>query len=228
MFAAAIIAALAVIGSEMNSHQSTLQGAGGPTVTIDQAQLPLPVQGSLGVSGTVAATQSGAWNVGITGTPNVNVTNPAIAPVLFLNVNDPGRIPYESYITLMTCGGDQVCDVQFGGVPGGDRLVVQHIAIAGTVNTASTLAFANVDDIGTPGLPGFATIAQFPVPVIAQTSGASVIVDQPVLIYFDAGHAPAVAVHLNSASAIISTARVTLIGYLLNCSIGPCAPVAHF
>src|SRR5215469_12132909 len=97
VFAAGIIAALAVIGSVMNSRQSTLRGAApGPTVTIDPSQLPLPVQGSLGVSGAVAATQSGAWNVGITGTPNVKVTNPATAPVLFVNVNDPGRIPYQS------------------------------------------------------------------------------------------------------------------------------------
>ena len=43
LFMAAIIAGLAVIGSVMPSRQSTLQGAGGPTVTIDQAQLPLPV-----------------------------------------------------------------------------------------------------------------------------------------------------------------------------------------
>jgi hypothetical protein len=45
--------------------------------------------------GGVAATQSGTWNVGLTGTPNVNVANPATAPALFLNVNDPGRIPYH-------------------------------------------------------------------------------------------------------------------------------------
>jgi hypothetical protein len=51
LFGAAIIAGLAVIVSVMNSRQSTIQGAGGPTVTIDQAQLPLPVQGSLEVKG---------------------------------------------------------------------------------------------------------------------------------------------------------------------------------
>jgi hypothetical protein len=36
---------LAAIGSVMNSRQATLQGAGGPAVTIDPAQLPLPVTG---------------------------------------------------------------------------------------------------------------------------------------------------------------------------------------
>jgi hypothetical protein len=60
MLVIAIIAVLAVIGSLMNSQQSTVRAAArGPTVTIDPTQLPLPVQGSLGVAGTVAATQSG-------------------------------------------------------------------------------------------------------------------------------------------------------------------------
>ena len=52
----------------MNSTRTVVQ-AGGPTVTIDPTELPLPVSGSATVSGTVAATQSGPWNVGILGTP---------------------------------------------------------------------------------------------------------------------------------------------------------------
>src|SRR4051794_11022153 len=36
----------------------------------------------------------------------VNVTNPATAPVLALNVNDPGRIPYQSMHTITTPVGD--------------------------------------------------------------------------------------------------------------------------
>jgi hypothetical protein len=43
--------------------------------------------------------QNEAWNVGISGTPNVNVSNPASAPLLSVNVNDPGRIPYQSTIS---------------------------------------------------------------------------------------------------------------------------------
>src|SRR5437763_11958251 len=39
----AAVGILAVIGSLMNSHPSVLQAAGGPTVTIDPAQLPLQV-----------------------------------------------------------------------------------------------------------------------------------------------------------------------------------------
>ena len=52
MLVTAVIAVLAVIGTLMNSQQSTVRAAGGPTVTIDPTQLPLPVQGSVGISGT--------------------------------------------------------------------------------------------------------------------------------------------------------------------------------
>jgi hypothetical protein len=61
LIAAGVLSVLAIIGTIMNSHQSVAQAAGGPTVTIDPDQLPLPVQGSLG----------------ITGTANVNVVNSA-------------------------------------------------------------------------------------------------------------------------------------------------------
>jgi hypothetical protein len=86
LIAAGVLSVLAIIGTIMNSHQSVLQTAGGPTVTIDPEQLPLPVTGSTTVSGSVAATQSGLWNVGITGTPSVNITNPADRPVLVRDV----------------------------------------------------------------------------------------------------------------------------------------------
>lgn len=79
---AAAVVTLAFIGTIMNSRQSVVQGAGGPTVTIDPAQLPLHVTGSTTATGTVAATQSGLWNVGITGQPiNVNVSSLPSSPI---------------------------------------------------------------------------------------------------------------------------------------------------
>ena len=46
-------------------------GAGPPSVNVVVENTPLPVQGSIGVSGQIGATQSGTWNVGINGTPGV-------------------------------------------------------------------------------------------------------------------------------------------------------------
>jgi|SRR5579862_1777353 len=56
-----VVGALAILGTFMNSHQAIVQGAGGPTVTIDPSQLPLQVTGSTTIAGTVAASQSGSW-----------------------------------------------------------------------------------------------------------------------------------------------------------------------
>src|SRR5690242_12007753 len=78
---------------------------GGPAVTIG-GPLPLPTTAAqsgawnvgisgtptVGISGTpsVNAAQNGAWNVGIAGTPNVNVNN----HVAVRNIDEKGRIPY--------------------------------------------------------------------------------------------------------------------------------------
>jgi hypothetical protein len=223
MFAASIIAGLAVIGSVMNSHQSTLQGAGGPTVTIDQAQLPLPVQGSLGVSGTVAATQSGNWNVGITGTPNVKVTNAATAPVLFVNVNDPGRIPYQSRLEQ---GGvnDQFT---FPQVPGGHRLVIQHVSVRAIVNPPSTEVFVQV--MSSQPIVANIFISFFPVAVMPFSgtfSPALAVADQPVLGYIEAGFSPIVNVILSPPNNPNFT-DVILTGYMEDCTIAPCAAIAQ-
>jgi hypothetical protein len=83
LIAVAVLSVLAIVGTVMSSHQAVAQGpADGLAVKI-VSPVPVPVTGLTTVSGTVAATQSGQWNVGISGTPNVNVTNPAIAPVFF-------------------------------------------------------------------------------------------------------------------------------------------------
>jgi hypothetical protein len=81
---AAVLGALALIGSVMNSHTAIVQGAGGPTVTIDQAQLPLPVNGTVNVGGSVV----------ISGTPTVNLNNSAGNPVFTRDV-DSGRQPFQ-------------------------------------------------------------------------------------------------------------------------------------
>jgi hypothetical protein len=90
--------------------------------------VPLPVTGSTTVSGAVAATQSGAWNVGITGTPT------------FKNADEPGRQPFEIIVEYDPTQCDTNC-VNFSGfggkvlvfdsdppVPANHRWVIKHIS----------------------------------------------------------------------------------------------------
>jgi hypothetical protein len=217
---AAIIAGLAVIGSLMNSQQSTVRAAAGPTVTIDPTQLPLLVQGSLGVSGAVTATQSGSWNVGLTGTPNVKVANPATAPVLALNVNDPGRIAYQS--SMFGCGGGTTntsCEIDFKSVPAGHMLVVQHVSLY--IQPTGTPSLANVfvqpSDFRFP-------VSSFVIP--EPNGGNAIALDQSVLVYVDAGAFLMINFGVPGATGIGPFTGAAITGYMLDCTIAPCAAIA--
>ena len=110
--------------------ESTLQGASGPSVTIDPTQLPLPV------TGTVAATQSGPWNVGVTGTPNVNVANAITAPVPVLDISHSAshHVSLDCFVSASASVG-AICSDQSTGavtpyvVPAGQNLVVTSVDI---------------------------------------------------------------------------------------------------
>ena len=180
--------------------------------------LPVPVTGTTTVSGTVAATQSGLWSVGITGTPNVNVANPATAPALFLNVNDPGRIPYQSFaVGPNTCSN--LCEIIFPAVPDGHRLVIQHVSVNSQISTAS--AVVQVVVAGGNGANSF-----FLVTPQGNSTLGFVDADQPVLEYVDSRQMPLVAIKLNLAT-FNGQPGATITGYMLDCTIAPCAAIAQ-
>jgi len=199
LIAGGVVLTLAAIGSVMNSRQATLQGAGGPAVTIDPAQLPLPV------TGTVSAAQNGAWNVGITGTPTVMVGNTVHA----VDVERLARIPYQS--TQFTVGGCVSCQLSFTAAPSGHRLVLQHISAQLQGSTQLALS------IGT----GFGSQPSW---TFGGTLGASNIggINQDLLGYFDpADGTPNVTV----PGGGVLNGTVTLTGYLENCSITGCPAI---
>src|SRR5215472_18687595 len=131
-----IIVGLYVIGTAMDTRRTAARAASGPAVSIG-SPIPLPV------SGAVSALQSGAWNVGITGTPGVNVTGlPAVTlasgasviavntpsnPLPILDIDSAIRHPYQSTANMsLKCAG-QFCAFAFGAGPKGTRLMVEHI-----------------------------------------------------------------------------------------------------
>jgi hypothetical protein len=222
LIAMAVLSVLAIVGSIMNSHQAAAQGPPNGLAVNIVNPLPVPVTGSTTVSGTIAATQSGAWNVGltpgasvgITGTPNVNVTNPATAPVLFLNVNDPGRIAYQS-VTRASCVKN-TCNGVFPAVPSGHRLVIQHFSGSESFSQPTDFVEARLLT------PSSAVLSVFLIPSNIESISDF---DQAVLVYYDAGEQPFA--QSNAIGVLINQASFTLTGYMLDCTIAPCAAIAH-
>lgn len=104
LIVAGIFVALAAIGTLMNATRAAAQGPPDGLAVRVAGPLPLPVSGSVGVSGTIAATQSGPWAVGATqsgpwnvgatqsGSWNVNATIQGM-PLVNLNYSASNPVP---------------------------------------------------------------------------------------------------------------------------------------
>jgi hypothetical protein len=150
------------------------------------------------------------------------VTNLATAPVLTSSIDDPGRIAYQSHVELLTCNNNPNCTATFPNVPAGHRLVVQHVSGQANFVNAPPQNFVEVD-VGNPNVAssGIHALAAFLGPLI----GVNVtIFSQLILAYFDAGATPTVSLH---TGVTINDFGVTLAGYLLDCTVNQCAPIAH-
>ena len=132
----------------------------------------------------------------------------AVQPLPVREVDDPGRIPYES---LQTIGAGQD-RFTFPAVPAGHRLVIQHVS-------AIVIFPSDVSDVtvAVTSPEGFST---FLPPIFANSTRF----DQPVQLYVDAGNSPKVVVGANSA---VNIGSATLTGYLLDCTAAPCAKIAQ-
>jgi hypothetical protein len=178
----------------------------------------LAVAGAMMNHATPAKGAPPAQSQGKGGAPaqDVNVANPATAPVLAVNVNEMGRIPYQSMHTVTTIGDHQLL-CPFSTVPSGHRLVVQHVSGQMFFNppAAVTVTLTNLVDY-----TQLRSIFSVPNPQAF---------DQPVLVYYDAGENPLVIITTDSQSdsQLQNFVGVTMTGYLVDCSIGPCAAIAN-
>ena len=121
--AAALFAAYWIVASLMSTPPATAQGSKPPT---DVNVINQP---------SVNAIQSGAWNVGISGTPTVNVNNSAGAPMYVRDVDGPDAQPFQA-VRLDGrneggCGAN-FCTHNLVTVPDGKRLIITnfHGAVA--------------------------------------------------------------------------------------------------
>jgi|SRR5579871_3105815 len=131
----AAVGGLAVIGSLMNSSHATAQSGppgkpADPVTVVNTAANPVPVNGSITVSGVLPVSQSGPWNVGLTGGTGVRINNAASDPVQVREVNDAMQ-PFQA--TASCSSTVSHCDLTLYNVPAGKRAVIEYFSGEGTV-----------------------------------------------------------------------------------------------
>ena len=138
----------------------------------------------------------------------------AVRAALVSNVDEPGRIPYQTDQGCNAATG--ICSAALPPVPAGKRLVITNVS--GTAET--TQPNGNLLLLRLSGSP------ETFIPTTFQgTNPSNVFVfNQTVLKFYDAGATPTV--ELDGTEGTPALARFTLSGYLLDCTTGPCAAIA--
>jgi len=190
---------------------------GGMGVTI--LNTPIPVTGTVQVVNPPNAPAS------------TTVTNQATNPVPTSDVDNPGRIPYQSIQrTDTTCfGTDPLCQVFFPPVPSDHRLVILHVS--GLVGAQTKPTQVNIgagrQRTTSDGRVRVDSLTDF----ARQAFTVDTSFDQSVLLYFDAGDIPgvdALTEEVNGASSVnITFMKINLSGYLINCKVSKCEPIAQ-
>ncbi len=142
--------------------------------------------------------------------------SPAALPLPIINVEDPGRIPYQA-VVLGKCNGT-ACSATFNAIPAGHRLVVQHVSAQ--ITTLDPVPDGTRVWAGLGNKVQFTSFAASPfIPGVFLGS-----FDQPVQFYVDGGQTPVMDIKIGVSQ--FDTFVPTLIGYELDCTKVSCAPFA--
>jgi hypothetical protein len=195
------------------------------TPNVSVTSLP-PVTGSVAVSNTPTVNVGNTASVNVANTPNVTISNNTAQPVVSSSIDNPGRIAYQAQASNSSgsCSGAGTCFFEFGQVPAGHRVVVQHVS--GLVSFFTTPNSVWVQVNNGSGAP----VSTFFAPMAPSTSFSAF--DQTVQAYFDpAEHGGVIEVQValmgGTFSGAVSPNLINLSGYELDCSAAPCAPIAH-
>jgi hypothetical protein len=210
VFAASAALLGAGLVSGLDSHRVA---AAAPPFTSVQISGPLPMP--------VNAAQDGTWNVGLLGTPTVALQNSATMPLFFRNVDEPGRIPYQSINEVPGgCTGGE-CSLSTQPVPAGHRLVVTHVSGDVQINPLPQVITFSVGRQDGALITGFT----LPQPYVLYANSF----DRDVLFFVDGGQFYTFTALLDPSSQFLAGAvqTFTATGYLLDCTAAPCAPIAQ-
>ena len=158
--AVSMLGALAVLAAVMNSNYAAAQNQNKNLAVTIVSPIPLPITGSTTVSGTVASTQNGLWNI--------------------RNLDDRGRVAYQAKLVTTTA------PARLPAVPDGHRLVIEHIS--GVFNSVSTTTnpFAVYVELLKAGENEENIIGGI-VPTLAPSNTFVTPFDQALLVYVNPG-----------------------------------------
>ena len=155
----------------------------------------------------------------------VQVVNTATNPVQSVDVEKIARTPYMSSVDNATCSGNgNACFFFFATPPAGFRLVAENLSGYFQISPAATVPVAGYLEDGSPN---FTVFAGFSAPLGQTDLGGHIqaAFNTPTRFYVNGGDNGPFAV----ASANWSNGNNVMIltGYLENCSITGCPPIAH-
>ena len=157
----------------------------------------------------------------------VQVVNTTTNPAIVSNMDDQGRTPYQAQIlgtSAANCPAEGSCAFTFDAVPAGHRLVVQHVSMEIQAAANSVPALVSL------GASLGSAVTVFPATVQAPADVPTIVFDQPVLAYFDAGQTPVAGILLGNGNFVFggtTQQSAFLSGYLLDCTAAPCSAIAH-
>jgi len=203
-----IILVVGILGPTLASGAAQVPPSA-PVTVVNTPSNPVPVtgsttvSGSVSISGTVPVTQSGTWNVGVGGTVDNR------------DLDEHGRIAYQA-VTSSFIG----LDPTLPPVPAGKRLVIENVNVQ-TISPNIVGGYVRMTSFNTFDFA-------FPMTFVGNRPGVGnfAVGNFPVKAYVDPSTNPVQFLSTNGFGTI-SSITVVVSGYLLDCSVAQCAPVAH-
>lgn len=230
------------LAAQMNAQFSS------PVRVVNNNQQPVPVspQGTTAVAGTVTigntpqqavpvapqGTTTVAGTVGISGTPSVTIANLGTSSVPTVNLSDPGRQALNLQVNVACvsqigdCEGTTTFVAAGLTVPGGKRLVIEHISattVRGFAFPFSTYsAEVSVNTVTNSGL--HTQLVPLTISSNAALNFAVAHGAQPMRFYIDPNVSGDFRVLVQSAQTFNADQFVVInvTGYFIDCSGGTC------